>query len=194
MKKLHCSRLLTYYVFVCSFLLASCEGPKGEPGDPGPQGIQGIQGVQGSAGATGPQGAVGTANVIQYKFAQATIIHATNCEYKLPNLPTGVDVENSVVMVYVLPAGDTLSGFWSALPAPLPPSFTGDKPGFYIFYNMPENSIAIERDDADGNALATPDLAAKIVIIPASIIKSGRYSAEFLKDYKAVQKEFSLPD
>ena len=47
---------------------------------------------------------------------------------------------------------------------------------------------------ADGNALATPDLAAKIVIIPASIIKSGRYSAEFLKDYKAVQKEFSLPD
>jgi len=193
MKKLHFFRL-AYSFLVCGLLLAGCEGPKGDSGDPGPQGAQGVQGNPGSPGATGAQGSVGTANVIQYKFAKATSIESTNVQYVIEELPSEVTLENSLIMVYVLPVNGLLSGDWAPLPSPLPPSFTHNTPGFYVFYPGSENIIVIEREDADGNPLPTPDLAAKIVIVPASIIKTGRYSAEFLNNYKAVQEEFNLPD
>ncbi|WP_206019592.1 hypothetical protein [Runella sp. SP2] len=177
-----------------SLLFTQCKGPQGEPGP------QGEKGETGTTGATGPKGETGTANVIQYKFTGPSIT-TNNYEwgYVLTNLPSGVTTSNSLIMVYVVPPGSDISGsnWWQALPSILPSNYTGNKPGLYSFYAGHGSTVYIQRRTMDGTGQTIPDIPrfpARIVVVPASILRNARYSDEFLQDYKAVQKAFNLPD
>jgi hypothetical protein len=180
-----------------SLLLTNCQPTNGEKGDPGPQGEQGIQGPKGDPG---PQGAVGTANVIQYKFTGPSITtNVYEWGYSLTNLPNGVIASNSFIMVYVVPPGSDISGsnWWMPLPNILPSNYTGNKPGFYGFYAGHGSTVYIQRRTMDGTGQTIPDIPrfpARIVVVPAAILRNARYPADFWQDYKAVQKAFNLPD
>ena len=179
-----------------SLLFTQCKGPQGEPG---PQGATGATGERGATGATGPKGETGTANVIQYTFAGPTNTNNPNeWGYVLRDLPSGVTTANSLIMMYVGPPGN--ASVWTfALPSIIGSSannFTENRPGFYAFYKGGNSTVMLQRYNI-GTGVLIPDIprfAAKIVVVPASILRNARYSAEFWQDYKAVQKAFNLPD
>jgi hypothetical protein len=181
-------------LFLCAIFLFSCDGEKGDQGDPGPQGEQGQSGTQ------GPKGEIGSANVIQYKFAgPSNTSNPYEFGYSLINLPSGISMSNSIFMVYVLPPDTSIDSdtWWAPLPSILPSNYTQNRPGFYRFYAGIGTSVYIQRRSMDGSGNPIPDIpkfAARILIIPAAVLRNARYSAEFLNDYKAVQKEFNLPD
>lgn len=181
-------------------------GAQGQQGNAGPQGPAGPAGPQGPAGTTGatgpqgPQGQTGTANVIQYKFTAPTnTSNPLESQYLLADLPAGVTTNNSLVMMYVLPPGVDISSanWWIALPSFLPTNYTTNRPGLYSFFYGVGNSVYLTRQNVNGSGAFVSDIprfAAKIIVVPAAVLKTGRYSAEFFKDYKQVQAAFNLPD
>lgn len=177
-----------------SLLFTQCQGPQGEPGP------QGEKGATGDTGATGPKGETGTANVIQYTFAGPTRTdNPYEWGYTLTNLPSGVTTANSLIMMYVGGPGNNASSWTFALPSIIGPganNFTENRPGFYAFYKGANSTVYLQRYSISTGALIPdiPRFSAKIVVVPATVLRNGRYSAEFWQDYKTVQKAFNLPD
>lgn len=167
-------------------IFSSCKGDTGGPqGDPGPKGDTG---QQGAAGTQGPKGETGTANVIQYTFEAPSTVNGIFRHYTLSTLPTGVNLMNSVVMVYARPASN---GFWTALPDFIP----GPNEFFGFDVDGPVTVTLMRKNTVNGTEIssATP-LRVRILVIPASILRSGRYSSDFFKDYDRVKQEFNLPN
>jgi hypothetical protein len=173
--------------FMATAHLFGCKGDQGDPG---------LQGEQGQTGAQGPRGEVGSANVLQYEFAKATRQAGAVSVYTITDLPSYPKIYNYLIMVYIEEPGSTL--WWHAIPAYLNSTYAQGKPGHYSFFTKAgdEFSIYIQGFTTSGTIIApVPNFKAKIVLIPTSgIPRRARYSAEFLNDYKAVQKEFNLPD
>lgn len=175
-------------------------GPQGPAGPVGPTGPQGPAGTTGATGPQGPQGQTGTANVIQYKFTAPT--NTTNpyeSQYLLTDLPAGVTTNNSLVMTYVLPPETDIvsASWWIALPSFLPTNYTINRPGLYSFFFGAGSSVYITRQNVNGSGAFVSDIprfAAKIIVVPAAVLKTGRYTADFFQDYKRVQAAFNLPD
>lgn len=171
-----------------SLFFTQCKGPQGEPG---PQGEKGATGTQGATGSTGPKGETGTANVIQVTWQRASDRTSTRAPKYI--LPSGITLRNAFVAVYI-----TVNSVWWL---PLPYDYTSGIPtenqGHYnFFFRESENIIYLQarRLNATGNIDNVYDVGMRAIIVPAEVLRNGRYSAEFFQDYKAVQKAFNLPD
>ena len=171
-----------------SLLFTQCKGPQGDPGP------QGEKGETGERGATGAKGETGTANVIQVTWAKAS--DRTEPSYLRYRLPSGVSTLNSLVVVYI-----TVNGVWLPLPYEYNTGIPADQLGHYRFtVNDRDNAIVLAAYRFNVSVgrhiqISNPfDVGMRAIIVPASILRNGRYSAEFWQDYKVVQKAFNLPD
>ncbi|AXE18668.1 hypothetical protein DR864_13350 [Runella rosea] len=168
-----------------SLLFTQCQGPQGEPGP------QGEKGATGDTGATGPKGETGTANVIQVTWQKAS--DRTDRSSPKYILPSGITLKNSFVAVYIT----VNSVWWLPLPYDYTSGISAEYLGHYnFFFRESENVIYLRarRLNATGNIDNVYDVGMRAIIVPASILRNGRYSAEFWQDYKTVQKAFNLPD
>lgn len=160
---------------------------------------------KGEMGPEGPRGDTGSANVIQYTFNAPSMIGYLNYEayYEFKNLPDGVDPFNSLVMAYLKNNSTTDL----TLPRFLSNNLTNNRGGFYSYAvvrgrdatgNLPPSAtgVALFRSGTDGFTI-TPvadRLALRVVIIPSSVVRSGRFPADFFNSYDRVKQAFNLPD
>lgn len=180
------------------------QGPRGETGsrgETGPQGPKGDKGDTGATGSQGPKGETGSANVIMYSWSKASFSGSSTESphyYELINFPSEVDYQKSLVMVY-LQSGTSNS----ALPLYIPNGFSGAGAygGFYnygisLYSTSPRRiTIYLYRQGTNGiNLQASPNIAIRAVIIPASIIRNARQAGVDFNDYEVVKKYYNLPD
>lgn len=182
-------RRIGMIVLMSTFLITACKGPQGEPG---PAGITGATGATGQTGATG---ATGTANVTQVTWAKAS--DRSNVYESKYYMPTGVTTKNAVVYAYVGWSGNT-TNYWFPLPFDCREVWVPSAQwGTYRLY-IPDNggTIYLPAMKLDGTTrqIDTYDFSMRAIVVPAAVLKNGRFPAAFFNDYKAVQKAFNLPD
>lgn len=168
------SFLLLCVLFAANALFVGCKGTEG------PQGPKGETGENGPQGPAGPQGPMGNANVIQLTYG-SRVHNGDELTYNL----TGVTINQvnaSAFFAYV-----NVGGFWYALPGNVSSAFT------YRSYARASGTpqYFIVRLTGSGNHRFE---STRIVIIPASDLRSGRLASINYKDYQAVREYYNLPD
>ena len=152
-------------------------------GTPGATGAKGDKGDKGDTGATGAVGAAGNANVTQISYASRTHT-GTELLYNLPATITKAIFDNSAYFVYVSNGSNTYA---------LPGWFTG---GTNSYRTYTANTTGIQGVYINRVAGSGTDtfVTTRILVIPASDIRTGRRAAIDYTDYNAVKKYYNLPD
>ncbi len=185
------TRLLGLASIVAMFIfLDACKGaagdvgPIGVTGAVGAVGATGTKGDKGDKGDTGATGATGNANVIQISYTSKTHT-GLDLQYALPTTITKAIFDNSAYFVYV----SNTSGNTYALPG----WFTGGANSYrtYTAVSTTTQSIYVGRVAGTGSDVFN---TTRILVIPASDLRTGRKAAVDYTDYEAVKKYYNLKD
>ncbi len=158
-------------------------GAIGATGATGTTGAKGDKGDKGDTGVTGATGATGNANVIQISYTSRPHT-GTDLLYNLPATITKAIFDNCAYFVYVSNGSNTYA---------LPGWFTGGTNSYrtYTAGTAGIQGIYIGRVAGAGtDTFATT----RIVVIPASDLRTGRRAAVDYNDYEAVKKYYNLPN
>jgi hypothetical protein len=178
------------------------QGPKGDSGATGPKGdsgINGSDGANGADGATGPQGPAGTTNVIYSSWFEDGTLEVPWADTTLP--ATGELMGRAFKYVPDITSGILDSGIvlcyvrhYSLIGPQLMPLFIS---AYQLNFVPQEGSILFYINSPNGGystgSYPSTDFEYRYIIIPGSIMASGRKRDPRTMNYQELCKTYNIP-
>jgi hypothetical protein len=181
------TRLLGLASIVAMFIfLDACKAEKGEVGPIGATGAvgavgaAGAKGDKGDKGDAGATGATGNANVIQISYGSKTNTGGATL-YTLTGV-TAAQAAGAAILCYV----DPNNGLWYFMPG-----FSSGGTNQYRTF-LEGNTLSLSRVNI--SSTSETFIRARIIVIPANDLRTGRRAAVDFSDYEAVKKYYNLKD